>query len=120
MSKKRILVSLLCLGAVLGVASCGTPEVTPTPTPTPPVTETPVTPTPTPEVVKYTVTFNSNGGSAVASAEVEQNKKVSAPANPTKEGYTFVGWFSDETLTTAWDFENDVVTADTTLYAKWK
>ena len=120
MSKKRILVSLLCLGAVLGVASCGTPEVTPTPTPTPPVTETPVTPTPTPEVVKYTVTFNSNGGSAVASAEVEQNKKVSAPANPTKEGYTFVGWFSDEALTKAWKFDSDVVTANTTLYAKWE
>ena len=118
MSKKRILVSLLCLGAVLGVAACEkTPPVV---TPTPPVTETPVTPTPTPEVVKYTVTFNSNGGSAVASAEVEQNKKVSAPANPTKEGYTFVGWFSDEALTKAWKFDSDVVTANTTLYAKWE
>ena len=98
MKKKKILVSLLCIGAVLGVASCKTPEVTPTPE-TPPVTETPVTPTPTPAVVKYTVTFNSNGGSAINSVEVEENKKVTAPAAPTKEGYNFVGWFSDEALT---------------------
>ena len=120
MKKKKILVSLLCIGAVLGVASCNTPEVTPTPE-TPPVTETPVTPTPTPTpaVVKYTVTFNSNGGSAINSVEVEENKKVTAPAAPTKEGYNFVGWFSDEALTKDWSFDT-AITANTTLYAKWE
>ena len=118
MKKKKILVSLLCIGAVLGVASCKTPEVTPTPE-TPPVTETPVTPTPTPAVVKYTVTFNSNGGSAINSVEVEENKKVTAPAAPTKEGYNFVGWFSDEALTKDWSFDT-AITANTTLYAKWE
>lgn len=118
MKKKKILVSLLCIGAVLGVASCKTPEVTPTPE-TPPVTETPVTPTPTPAVVKYTVTFNSNGGSAINSVEVEENKKVTAPTVPTKEGYNFVGWFSDEALTKEWSFDT-AITANTTLYAKWE
>ena len=37
----------------------------------------------------------------------------------TRKGYTFDGWYADETLDTVWDFETDVVEADLTLYAKW-
>ena len=66
----------------------------------------------------YTVTFNSNGGSAVASATVEHGSTVAKPAAPTRSGYTFGGWYSDEGLTTVYDFSASV-TGDITLYAKW-
>ena len=66
----------------------------------------------------HTVTFNSNGGSAVPSQEVEDGEKATKPTDPTKAGAEFVNWYSDETLETVYDF-NTVVTADITLYAKW-
>lgn len=72
----------------------------------------------TPET-KYTVTFNSSGGSAVSSASVASGGKVTKPANPVKEGYTFVNWYKDENCTEAWNFD-DPVTGDITLYAKWE
>ena len=46
--------------------------------------------------------------------------KVIKPADPTKTEHTFEGWFTDENLSHAWNFDNDTVTADTTLYAKWE
>ncbi len=66
----------------------------------------------------HTVTFNSNGGSEVSSATVENGETVTQPADPTKASYTFAGWYSDEELTTAYVFSTPV-TADITLYAKW-
>ncbi len=68
---------------------------------------------------QYTVTFNSEGGSSVPSQTVPYGGKVTKPADPTKTGYTFAGWYKDEAYTTQWDFDNDVVTQDITLYAKW-
>jgi uncharacterized repeat protein (TIGR02543 family) len=66
------------------------------------------------------VTFDSNGGSAVSSQSINYNGHiVSEPADPTKTGYTFDGWYSDVGLTTAWNFASDNVTGDMTLYAKW-
>ncbi|GHU94140.1 hypothetical protein FACS1894156_1980 [Bacteroidia bacterium] len=68
----------------------------------------------------YTITFNVNGGSTVASQIVAQGEKVIQPAHPTKSGSAFVGWYSDAALTTAWNFASDIITANvTTLYAKW-
>lgn len=66
-----------------------------------------------------TVTFDSNGGSAVDSAAYEYNQSVLAPTDPTKDGFEFVGWFTDREFTDKWDFESDKVTASITLYAKW-
>jgi len=66
----------------------------------------------------YTVTFNSNGGSAVTSQSVTYNNKVTKPADPTKEGFTFAGWYTDSALTNAYDFSKNV-TGGFTLYAKW-
>lgn len=71
-------------------------------------------------VTSYTVTFNSNEGSAVASQTVEDGDLALLPGEPTKEGYIFDGWYKEDILTTVWDFANDVVTADVTLYAKWQ
>ncbi|WP_461206826.1 InlB B-repeat-containing protein, partial [Clostridium sp. DL1XJH146] len=67
----------------------------------------------------YAVTFDVDGGSAVASENVEYNTKVTKPADPTKTGYSFGGWYTDSTLTTAFDFDSVLVTEDTTVYAKW-
>ena len=59
----------------------------------------------------YTVTFQSEGGSEVAS-----QIRANTPADPTKEGYTFIGWYNGES---EWNFETPV-TADLTLTAKWQ
>lgn len=70
-------------------------------------------------VQTYTVAFDTNGGSAVDPVTVDAVSTVTKPADPTKSGYTFGGWYKDSTLQTPWDFANGTVTADTTLYAKW-
>ncbi|OXM82574.1 hypothetical protein CF651_30295 [Paenibacillus rigui] len=66
----------------------------------------------------YTVTFNSNGGSAVSSQPVNYNSTATKPSDPTRNGYTFGGWYKDSGLVTVFDFTTPI-TADTTLYAKW-
>ena len=67
------------------------------------------------EIKKFTVTFESNGGSKVAAAEVKDGEKVKKPADPTKDGYTFKGWFNGDK---EYDF-GTAVTANITLKAKW-
>ncbi|MFF2179475.1 InlB B-repeat-containing protein [Lysinibacillus sp. NPDC058147] len=67
----------------------------------------------------YTITFDSNGGSEVASEEVKEGEQVKTPTVPTKAGYAFAGWYKDKELSEAWDFAKDVVTKNVTLYAKW-
>ncbi len=68
----------------------------------------------------FTVTFNSNGGTPEpAPVSVDYGGKISQPAAMNKTGYTFGGWYEDAALTNAWDFDNDAVSGDTTLYAKW-
>ena len=66
----------------------------------------------------YTVSFNSNGGSAVKAQTVKSGAKASKPANPTKGGYVFKGWYSDKGLTKAYNFST-AVKGNVTLYAKW-
>lgn len=65
----------------------------------------------------WRVAFDAQGGSYVAPRYVAKNKMVSEPAAPTRDGYTFLGWYTAEGE--KWDFAKDVVTADMTLYAKW-
>ena len=66
----------------------------------------------------YTVTFDSNGGSAVASQNVDYNGIASQPTAPARTGYTFAGWYSDAGLASAFSFAT-AITTDITLYAKW-
>ena len=66
----------------------------------------------------YTVSFDSNGGSSVATQSVNYNTSATKPADPSMTGYTFAGWFTDKKCTTAYDFSSKV-TGDITLYAKW-
>ncbi|MBQ9382673.1 MAG: InlB B-repeat-containing protein, partial [Ruminiclostridium sp.] len=68
------------------------------------------------DIEKFTVTFDSNGGSAVPEQEVEKNEKAAEPADPTREGYTFKGWFSGDKL---FSFGTKI-TADITLTAQWE
>ena len=70
-------------------------------------------------VESWTVSFNSNGGSACDTKFVATaDGKLVKPADPAREGYTFGGWYTDEACTQAYDFSTPV-TADMTLYAKW-
>ncbi len=65
-----------------------------------------------------TVTFETSGGSAVATAHVKENETVEKPADPTKSGCTFGGWYTDAACTDAYDFAAPVA-ASMTLHAKW-
>ena len=65
---------------------------------------------------KYTVTFNSNGGSSVESVVVEKGQTVNKPTNPTRKNYEFVSWQLNEK---DYDFSKEI-TSDITLVAKWK
>lgn len=67
----------------------------------------------------YTVTFDTNGGSAVEPVKVMNGKTVAKPADPTREGYAFLGWYADSAYTTAFSFGAAPVTANTTVYARW-
>lgn len=66
-----------------------------------------------------TVTFDSQGGTAVDSITVEKGGVVEKPVDPTREGYEFTGWYEDEECTTEYDFES-LVEGDMTLYAGWE
>lgn len=68
------------------------------------------------EEVKYTVSFDSNGGSSVASQTIVKGNKVTKPADPTRSGYTFAGWTLNGN---SYDF-NTPVNGDITLKANWK
>ena len=69
-----------------------------------------------------TVTFDSNEGTTVDSQLVTVGDKVAKPADPTKKGYTFSGWFTDKDCTNAYDFDDPVdgTQPEFTLYAGWK
>lgn len=75
---------------------------------------------------QYTVTFVVNGGTAPAVQTVNEGEKATRPEDPMKEAtshtteYTFVGWFTKDGETeTEWNFFNNVVTENVTLYAKF-
>ena len=69
--------------------------------------------------VVYTITFNSNGGATVTSQNVNAGEKVIEPTPaPTKEGFTFDGWYEDSTFSKKFDF-NTPITDSMILYAKW-
>ena len=66
----------------------------------------------------HRVKFDAQGGSSVNGQTLASGSTVAKPADPTREGYTFAGWYTDEACTKAYDF-SVAVTADMTLYAKW-
>ena len=68
------------------------------------------------QVIGYLVTFDSSGGDSIAPQIVDRNAKK--PADPTKVGYKFVGWYTDKAFTKSFDFAS-IVTNPITLYAKY-
>ena len=66
----------------------------------------------------HTVTFDSQGGSLVASQTVAHGETARIPTAPSRIGYSFGGWYTDESLETAYDFSTPVL-HDLTLFAKW-
>ncbi|MDR2867216.1 MAG: InlB B-repeat-containing protein [Acholeplasmatales bacterium] len=73
------------------------------------------------DALTFEVSFDSLGGSLVPSQKIAKDGKgIVEPANPTKEGYFFAGWFTDSVEQgTMWDFAHYIFLGDTTLYAKW-
>lgn len=67
---------------------------------------------------RYTVRFQTNGGSTVANQSVTKNSVMREPAAPEKEGFDFAGWYTDRELKTKYDF-SEKVTKSFTLYAAW-
>lgn len=67
----------------------------------------------------YTVTFNSNGGNQITEQSVQAGQTVTIPAVPTKQGWVFAGWYSDEALTSEFDFATPV-TGNINIYVKWE
>jgi uncharacterized repeat protein (TIGR02543 family) len=74
-----------------------------------------------PPPATYTVTFDEDGGMpAPANQSVVEGGKVTRPAtDPTKADHTFANWYKDAAKTILWNFDTDVVVAETTIYAKW-
>ncbi len=68
---------------------------------------------------KHDVIFNTYGGSSIGGQLITEGGKLNQNVVPEKTGYVFGGWYKDDQFTQAWDFENDVVTEDTTLHASW-
>ena len=73
------------------------------------------------EAPDCTVTFDPNGGTltGAATSSEQQNAPIAQPADPTRTGHTFTGWYQDADCTQPWDFD-DWVTGDMTLYAGWR
>ena len=69
--------------------------------------------------VYRTVTFDSQGGSAIAPTGVANGSKATEPAAPAKLGYMFEGWYKTIGYTDQWFFASDIVTSNIVLYAKW-
>ncbi len=91
---KRILCAALCLALILSLAACSSGE--------------------------YTVSFDAaSAGTAIESQTVKGGKKAAAPAEPTRDGYDFIGWFKDAGLTESFDIASEKVKEDLTLYAGW-
>lgn len=68
----------------------------------------------------YTVTFSLSGhGSDITNTGVKEGSLLEKPQNPQADGYTFTGWYIDQSCTVLWDFAKDTVASDTILYAGW-
>lgn len=68
----------------------------------------------------YVVTFDSKGGTDVPSQDAMYADYVQEPEAPTREGYVFTGWYSDENCIYLWDMENGQISQSMTLYAGWE
>ena len=68
----------------------------------------------------FTITFDARGGSDVAPQNQMYGELLSQPEEPTREGYEFTGWYIDYACSDEWDYEEDIIESDFTLYAGWE
>ncbi len=68
----------------------------------------------------FTITFDSRGGTDVPSQSQMYGQTLEEPQPPTREGYTFTGWYTDSSCLNPWDMKTNTVETDMTLYAGWK
>ena len=116
----KLFALLMAAVLLLGLAACGndnTPATTPADS-QPGSSAAQTTAAPAAEK-NFTVTFNSQGGSAVQAQTVKEGDHAAKPADPTKDGFLFGGWATDEAGSNAYDFDAEAVKADLTLYAVW-
>ena len=71
------------------------------------------------EAVYFNVSFETNGHGTIAPQTIEAGKTIKKPEITSKDNYELVGWYKEVDLKNEWDFEKDLVTNDTILYAKW-
>lgn len=116
MKKIKLFLGILLLLSLFSLASCDL-ENTDSGSVTPNISDN-TGDTPQDNTTYYTVKFNTNSGSSISSQRVEDGKTASKPSDPTKTGYSFVGWYIDEAGNNEYDF-NANVTSNITIYAKW-
>jgi len=125
--KKRILLTFLVLPLFVLSGCLSSQPSTSVTTSTPPSSE--ITTSTTSEevssivssseiIVEHTISFDEDGGTAVADITLPVGSAVSTPEAPTKVGNTFAGWYSDIERTIAYTFST-MPNEDITLYAKW-
>lgn len=68
----------------------------------------------------FTITFDSKGGTDVPAQNQMYGELLEVPEPPTREGYTFSGWYTDYACFELWDVENATIQTDMTLYAGWE
>ena len=68
----------------------------------------------------FTVTFDSNGGTDVPEQHQMSGDRLEVPEPPSREGYTFTGWYKDPACDLLWDMETDTIESDMNLYAGWQ
>ena len=68
----------------------------------------------------FTLTFDSKGGTDVPAQHQMYGQLLELPEQPTREGYTFTGWYRDAACDIPWNTETDTVESDMTLYAGWQ
>lgn len=68
----------------------------------------------------FTITFDSKGGTDVPAQTHMHGDLLDEPEPPSREGYTFTGWYKDPTCDIQWDMTTDTVETDTNLYAGWE
>ena len=68
----------------------------------------------------FTVTFDSRGGTDVPAQNQMYGELLEIPEPPSREGYRFTGWYTDETCDILWNVEDRTIETDLTLYAGWE
>ena len=68
----------------------------------------------------FTVTFDPNGGTDVPGQHQDYGDLLDVPEPPSREGYTFTGWYKDPACEMQWNMETDTVESDMILYAGWQ